>query len=78
VAAATVVGVPVSAPVVVSKLMPGGVASIPKLAIAPPVEEIVNPVTTVFTVTVLDEGESVKAGAATARHCLLVFFVLLA
>ena len=64
-----------SAPVVVSKLIPGGVASIPKLAIAPPVELIVNPVAAVFASRVSEEAERVKAGAA--RHSLLLFFVLL-
>jgi hypothetical protein len=39
---------------------------IPKLAMAPPVEEIVNPVAAVLTVRVSDEDESVKAGAASA------------
>jgi hypothetical protein len=48
----------------VLKLMPGGVALIPKLAMAPPVEEIVNPVAAVLTVLVSDEAERVKAGAA--------------
>jgi hypothetical protein len=36
-----------------------------KLAMAPPVELIVNPVATVLTVRVSDDDESVKAGAAT-------------
>jgi hypothetical protein len=48
----------------VLKLIPAGVALIPKLAMAPPVEEIVNPVATVLTVLVSDEAERVKAGAA--------------
>jgi hypothetical protein len=48
----------------VLKLIPAGVALIPKLAIVPPVEEIVNPVATVLTVLVSDELERVKAGAA--------------
>jgi hypothetical protein len=47
----------------VLKLIPAGVALIPKLAMAPPVEEIVNPVATVLTVLVSDEAERVKAGA---------------
>jgi hypothetical protein len=64
VALATVFGVPVSAPVVVLKLIPGGVALIAKLAIAPPVEEIVNPVAAVFTVLVSALALNVKAGAA--------------
>jgi hypothetical protein len=37
-----------------------------KLAMAPPVELIVNPVATVLTVRVSDDDESVKAGAASA------------
>jgi hypothetical protein len=50
---------------VVLKLIPDGVALMPKLAMVPPVEEaIVNPVAAVFTVLVSDEDESVKAGAA--------------
>ena len=62
---ATVFGVPVSAPVVVLKIIPGGVALIPKLAIVPPVDvAIVNPVAAVFTVLLSDDEERVKAGAA--------------
>jgi hypothetical protein len=56
--------VPVSAPVVVLKLIPGGVALIAKLAIAAPVEVVVKPVATVFTVRVSAALERVKAGAA--------------
>jgi hypothetical protein len=37
-----------------------------KLAMAPPVELIVNPVAAVLTVRVSEEAESVKAGAASA------------
>ena len=37
-----------------------------KLAMAPPVELMVNPVATVLTVLVSDEEERVKAGAASA------------
>ena len=48
------------------KLIPAGVALIPKLAMAPPVELMVNPVATVLTVLVSDEEERVKAGAASA------------
>jgi hypothetical protein len=44
--------------------MPAGVALIAKLAIKPPVEEIVKPVATMFAVRVSDEDERVKAGAA--------------
>jgi hypothetical protein len=51
-------------PVEVLKLIPAGVALIPKLAMAPPVEVIVNPVAAVLTVLVSDELERVKAGAA--------------
>jgi hypothetical protein len=50
----------------VLKLIPAGVELIPKFAIAPPVELIVNPVATVLTVRVSDDDESVKAGAASA------------
>jgi hypothetical protein len=64
VADATVFGVPVSAPVVVLKVIPGGVALIAKLAIAPPVELMVNPVAAMFTVFVSAMEERVKAGAA--------------
>ena len=53
-----------SAPVEVLKLIPGGVALIAKLAMAPPVELIVNPVAAVLTVRVSEEEERVKAGAA--------------
>ena len=55
-----------SAPVEVLKLIPGGVALIAKLAMAPPVELIVNPVAAVLTVRVSEEEERVKAGAASA------------
>jgi hypothetical protein len=44
--------------------MPAGVALIAKLAIKPPVEEIVKPVATMFAVRVSDEDERVNAGAA--------------
>jgi uncharacterized membrane protein len=49
----------------VLKLIPAGVALMAKLAMAPPVELIVNPVAAVLTVRVSDDDESVKAGAAT-------------
>ena len=52
------------APVEVLKLMPAGVALIAKLAIKPPVDEMVEPVAAVLTVLVSDEEERVKAGAA--------------
>jgi hypothetical protein len=58
-----VFGVPVSAPVVVLKLIPGGVALMLKLAIAPPVELEVKPVAAVFTVRVSDDEDKVNAGA---------------
>jgi hypothetical protein len=57
-----VLGVPVSAPVVVLKLIPGGVAFIAKLVIAPPDELVVNPVATVLTILDSDEDERVKTG----------------
>ena len=55
-----------SAPVEVLKLIPAGVALIAKLAIAPPVELMVNPVAAVLTVRVSEAEERVKAGAASA------------
>jgi hypothetical protein len=66
VAGATVVGVPVSAPVVVLKLIPGGVALMAKLLIALPVEITKNPVAAVSTVLVSDELERVKTGTGWA------------
>ena len=72
VAVATDVGVPVSAPVEVLKLIPAGVALIAKLAIKPPVEEIVKPVAAMLTVRVSDEEERVKAGAARAASTVRV------
>ena len=58
-------GVPESAPVVVSKLIPAGAdGEISNLSIAPPVELIVNPVATVFTLRVSEEAERVQVGAA--------------
>ena len=57
-------GVPLRAPVVELKLIPGGVALILKLAIAPPVELIVNPVAGVSTVLLSVEEDKVNAGAA--------------
>ena len=77
VALATVVGVPVSAPVDVLKLIPAGVALIAKLAIAPPVELMVNPVAAVLTVLVSDDDESVKAGAATDSVRVIFIVALL-
>jgi hypothetical protein len=44
--------------------MPAGVALIAKLAIAPPVDEMVKPVAAMFAVLVSDDEERVKAGAA--------------
>jgi hypothetical protein len=72
VAVATDVGVPVSAPVEVLKLIPAGVALIAKLAIKPPVDEMVKPFATMFTVRVSDEEERVKAGAARAASTVKV------
>jgi len=57
-----VVGVPERAPVVVLKLIPGGVALIAKLVMAGPVELTVNPVATALTVLVSDDEERVKTG----------------
>jgi hypothetical protein len=62
---ATLFGVPESAPVEVLKLIPAGVALMPKLAMVPPVEEaIVNPVAAVLTVLVSALALNVKAGTA--------------
>jgi uncharacterized membrane protein len=60
----------------VLKLIPAGVALIAKLAMAPPVELIVNPVAAVLTVRVSDELERVKAGAATLTVNVNVCVVL--
>ena len=65
-APATIFGVPDRAPVLVLKLIPAGVALIAKLAMAPPVERIVNPTAAVFTVLLSIDEERVKAGAASA------------
>ena len=62
VAAATVFGVPVKAPVLILKLIPGGVELIAKLEIAPPVELIVNPVAAVSTVLLSVEEDNENAG----------------
>ena len=64
-------GVPLKAPVEVLKLIPVGVEPYPdsmlgemaKLAIAPPVELIVNPVAEVFARRDSEDAERVKAGA---------------
>ena len=61
-AVATVVGVPVKAPVDVLKLIPAGVASIAKLAMVPPVGVTVNPVAAVFLAIVSVEDERVNEG----------------
>jgi hypothetical protein len=66
VAGATVVGVPVSAPVDVLKLIPGGVALIAKLVMAGPVEILKNPVAAVLAALVSDEAERVKTGGCAA------------
>ena len=65
VAAAIVFGVPVSAPVVVLKLILGGVALIAKLVMTEPVELVVKPVAAVLTVRVSVDDVSVKAGRTT-------------
>jgi hypothetical protein len=62
VAPATEVGVPESVPVVVSKLIPGGIDEIVKESIAPPVEWMVKPVAAVLTVLVSADDERVKVG----------------
>jgi hypothetical protein len=67
VALVTVVGVPVSEPVVVLKLIPAGVSLISKLVIVPPVEMIVNPVAAELTVSTSDDDERVKAGTASVE-----------
>ena len=61
---ATVLGVPVNVPFAALKLIPGGVALIAKLAIAPPVELAVNPVAAVFTVRDSDDDVNVNAGGS--------------
>ena len=71
VADATVFGVPVRAPVLLLKLIPGGVALIAKLEIAPPVEVVVNPVAVVFTVLLSEEEDKVNAGLVTKLVILL-------
>ena len=48
------------------KLIPAGVALMEKLAMAPPVELIANPVAAVLAVRVSEELERVKAGVASA------------
>ena len=58
-------GVPVSAPVVVLKLIPGGVELIVNLEMTPPVELMVKPVAAVLTVRDSVVDERVKAGSAT-------------
>ena len=50
---------------------------IAKLAIAPPVELMLNPVAAVLTVLVSDDDESVKAGAATESVSVIVIVALL-
>ena len=65
VADATVLGVPVKAPVVVLKLIPGGVELMEYLAIAPPVEVLVNPVAAVLTVLLSLDEDKVNTGSAT-------------
>ena len=66
-AVATVVGVPLKAPVEVLKLIPAGAAGeIAKVAMAPPVEWMVKPPAGVFTMQDSEEAEwawRVKAGS---------------
>ena len=71
VAVATVLGVPVRAPVLLLKLIPGGVALMLNLEIAPPVEVAVNPVAVVFTVLLSEEEDKVNAGLVTKLVILL-------
>ena len=71
VAVATVFGVPVRAPVLLLKLIPGGVALMLNLEIAPPVEVAVNPVAVVFTVLLSEEEDKVNAGLVTKLVILL-------
>jgi hypothetical protein len=62
---ATVLGVPVRAPVDVLKLIPGGVVLIAKLEMAPPVDELtVNPVAAEFTVLLSDDEDKVNTGGS--------------
>jgi hypothetical protein len=60
--------------VLVLKLIPAGVALMAKLAMAPPVEEIVNPVAAVLTVLLSDELERLKSGAARVAVTVRVNF----
>ena len=76
VADATVFGVPVRAPVLLLKLIPGGVALILKLEITPPVEVVVNPVAVVFTVLLSEEEDKVNAGLVTKLVILLTVSAL--
>ena len=69
-------GVPLKAPVVVLKLIPGGVALILKLAIAPPVELIVNPVAAVSTVLLSVEEDNENAGFVAKLVILLTVLAL--
>jgi hypothetical protein len=62
VAEAAVLGVPVSAPVAVLKLIPGGVGVIEKVVAGADKLVIVKPVAEVLMVTVSEECVSVKAG----------------
>ena len=74
------VGVPESAPVVVLKLIPGGVALIAKLVIAGPVEVAVNPVADAPAVLVSEEAERVKTGkpvTVNVNVCVAVSLALL-
>ena len=71
VADATVFGVPVRAPVLLLKLIPGGVALMLNLEITPPVEVVVNPVAVVFTVLLSEEEDKVNAGLVTKLVILL-------
>ena len=76
VADATVFGVPVRAPVLLLKLIPGGVALMLNLEITPPVEVVVNPVAVVFTVLLSEEEDKVNAGLVTKLVILLTVSAL--
>jgi hypothetical protein len=76
VAAATVFGVPVKAPVLILKLIPGGVELIAKLEIAPPVEVVVNPVAAVSTVLLSVEEDNENAGFVAKLVILLTVLAL--
>ena len=72
-APATVVGVPVNAPVVVLNVIPAGAAGeIAKLVIAPPVELTLNPAAWLLAARDSEAEESVKAGTPTGARGVVI------